>query len=177
MTCERCNRRTASVKFVEIEDGVKRSRWLCESCAAEEGAQAPPEPGATGGGDLPVFLDHHEAADDDVSNDTPCPTCGAVFEDLHGDGLLGCPDCYAHFHDRLVALLRRFHRATTHVGKAPRARGVRAELRLEMAQLRGRLEEAVAGEDFEAAARIRDEIAALGERLQQAAGGEDGEDA
>ncbi|MEE4298178.1 MAG: UvrB/UvrC motif-containing protein [Pseudomonadales bacterium] len=174
MNCERCGRRPASVKYIEIEDGVKRSRWLCEVCAAEEGAQAPPEPSAGGAADLPVFMDAKENDDTDREPDTPCPRCGTVFEDLQGQGLLGCPECYEHFQSQLESLLLRFHRAATHVGKAPRARGVRAELRLEIAQLRARLEEAVGAEDFETAAHLRDEIAALAERLKHATGDDDG---
>lgn len=176
MTCERCGQRTASVRYIEIEEGVKRSRWLCERCATEEGAQAPPE--VAGGGGLPVFLDPQQSAShDDESGDLPCPGCGTAFEDLHGHGLLGCPRCYEHFHDRLAQLLGRFHRATTHLGKSPRARGERAEMRLEIAQLRGRLEVAVAAEDFESAAALRDRLQQLVARLQAVDRADPAEDA
>lgn len=166
MNCERCGRREAAVKYIEVEEGVKRVRWLCEPCAAEEGAQVPD--GADGadafdGLDVPVFLDMEAAGhDDDPADDLPaCPACGTRFSSLQGQGLLGCPACYEHFREPLTQILRRFHRAATHVGKAPRARGARAERRLRVAQLRGRLDAAVTAEDFEAAALLRDEIATL----------------
>ncbi len=163
MDCERCARREATVKYIEVEEGVKRSRWLCEVCAAEEGAHVPAEVDDLSEEDLPVFLaaeavDHDGETDDDL---TACEACGTEFSALQGQGLLGCPVCYEHFRGPLGQVLRRFHRATTHVGKAPRARGPLAERRLRVAQLRGELEAAVATEDFESAARLRDEIAAL----------------
>lgn len=162
MNCERCGRREAAIKFIEIDEGSKRSRWLCEVCASEEGVQPPAESHAAGAADLQVFLDAG-VADPDTSDEAipPCAVCGTDFENLHGQGLLGCPACYEHFRLRLVPLLRRYHRATTHLGKAPTARGPMASRWLEIAQLRSRLEEAVSSEDFETAARLRDQIVAL----------------
>lgn len=163
MNCERCGRREAAVKYIEVEEGVKRVRWLCELCAAEEGAQVPDGPDAFDGLDGPVFLDVEPSGDaaDPVDDLPACPACGTRFSSLQGQGLLGCPACYEHFREPLTQILRRFHRAATHVGKAPRARGAQAERRLRVAQLRSRLDAAVAAEDFEAAAQLRDEIAAI----------------
>jgi len=163
MNCERCGRREAAVKYIEVEDGVKRTRWLCEVCAAEEGAQLPDDAESFDALDVPVFLGAEPSGGHDEPGDElpPCPTCGTRFSSLQGQGLLGCPACYDHFRGGLAQILRRFHRAATHVGKAPRARGARAERRLRVAQLRGQLDAAVTAEDFEAAARLRDEIGAL----------------
>ncbi|MDD5718691.1 MAG: UvrB/UvrC motif-containing protein, partial [Candidatus Krumholzibacteria bacterium] len=65
-------------------------------------------------------------------------------------------------------LLNRYHRTAVHLGKAPRARGPRAALRLELARLRSALEAAIASEDFEDAARLRDLIAEHQTRLAAA---------
>lgn len=163
MNCERCGRREAAVKYIEVEDGVKRTRWLCEVCAAEEGAQVPDQAEPFDALEVPVFLDAEPSGsrDDPADQLPPCPACGTRFSSLQGQGLLGCSACYEHFRAELNQILRRFHRAATHVGKAPRARGARAERRLRVAQLRGQLDAAVTAEDFETAARLRDEIGAL----------------
>ena len=175
MKCERCGRREAAVKYIEVEEGVKRTRWLCEVCAAEEGASEPV--GGSSPADetgLPTFLgaasDPAAAAED--ADLAPCPACGLRLNEFQDSGLLGCPRCYTHFRSHLVPMMRRFHRASTHLGKAPRARGPRAALRLEIGQLRSALEAAVAAEDFEEAARLRDEIS----RRQSALSGSTGAD-
>ncbi len=163
MKCERCGQREAAVKYIEVEEGVKRTRWLCEKCAAEEGAAEPPGgpmPAEQSG--LPAFLDASVDPASTVGRETePCPACGLRLEQFQDSGLLGCPRCYTHFQAHLVPLIRRFHRAGVHLGKAPRARGPRAALRLEIGQLRSALETAVAAEDFEEAARLRDAISRL----------------
>lgn len=173
MKCDRCSQRPAVVKYIEIEEGVKRSRWLCEVCAAEEGAARPakteagPEPFDTS---LQAFLNGGEASVEDQPVVESCPACGVALAQWQETGLLGCPRCYAHFRPYLLPLLNRYHRAASHLGKAPRARGPRAVLRLEIARLRSALEVAVVREDFEEAARLRDEIA---RRQDELAAGEE----
>jgi len=56
-----------------------------------------------------------------------------------------------------------------HVGKAPRTQARQAELRQRAADLRGELERAVRGEDYERAARLRDEIRAVEQEQSDAA--------
>lgn len=161
MKCERCGQRPAAVKYIEIEEGVKRSRWLCEECAAAEGAARPaaePQGSDALAASLQAFLGGAVAPAEDQPAVAACPACGVTIEQLRETGLLGCPRCYTHFRAYLLPLLSRFHRAVTHLGKAPRARGPRASLRLEIGRLRSALEAAVTREDFEEAARLRDEI-------------------
>ncbi len=168
MDCERCGKHEAEARYVEVQDGQKRSRWLCPECAQAEGLHAPaPVAPLEKSGGLNVFLepDTAEPADAPVE---PCPQCGTGIDRLHDLGLLGCPRCYAHFRVQLSPLLRRYHGAAVHLGKAPRARGPQAALRLEIAQVRSALESAVAVEDFEQAAALRDRITALQASLDEA---------
>lgn len=169
MDCERCGNHEAEARYVEVQDGQKRSRWLCPECARAEGLQAPgPVAPLEKGGGLNVFLEP-ETPEPAEPAAAPCPQCGTGIDRLHDLGLLGCPRCYAHFRVQLSPLLRRYHGATVHLGKAPRARGPQAALRLEIAQVRSALESAVAMEDFEQAATLRDRIAALQASLDEAA--------
>jgi protein arginine kinase activator len=168
MTCDRCGQRVAVVNYIDIEAGIKKAQWLCEECAADVGLQLPGhepalELGGTAAG-LHGFLGNSLEGEPDVDDDSPttmalvCPACGYTFEQLKNTGLLGCPECYVVFREHLLPVLRRYHRATTHLGKAPRVRGHRAELRLEIARLRHSLDAAVGREDYEEAARLRDFI-------------------
>jgi protein arginine kinase activator len=167
--CDRCNQREAQIKFIEIEEGVKRTRWLCEVCAAEEGAAPQPAPPASSlTASLQAFLGGAAAAPEDPAAALACPACGVTLEQLRETGLLGCPRCYTHFRSHLLPLLNRYHRTAVHLGKAPRVRGPRAALRLELARLRSALEAAIASEDFEDAARLRDLIAEHQTRLAAA---------
>jgi protein arginine kinase activator len=177
MKCERCGRHEAAVKYIEVEEGVKRSRWLCEDCAAEEGAQAPASDEVVSS-HLQAFLGESETAGDEAPQTAQaCPACGAELSQLHDVGRLGCPHCYQHFREELLPVLRRYHRATVHLGKAPRAHGPRAVLRREIGQLRSALETAVASENYEEAARLRDLIAARQNSLSATQGRPPGEDA
>lgn len=169
MKCERCGQREAQVKYIEVEEGVKRTRWLCAVCAAEEGAAQPKATGDPVDADLPAFLGVVPTPSAAETPPPPCPACGVALDQLQETGLLGCPRCYEHFRVQLLPLLRRYHRAGVHLGKAPRARGPRAALRLEIGQLRSALEAAVAAEDFEEAARLRDLIAQRQAALARAA--------
>lgn len=168
MTCDRCGQRVAVINYIDIEAGIKKAQWLCEECAAEVGLQLPGHeppldlgPPAAG---LNAFLGNTlngtpegEGAPP-TAPDLVCPACGFTYEQLRNTGLLGCAECYVVFREHLLPVLRRYHRATTHLGKAPRVRGPRAELRLEIARLRQSLEAAVGREDYEEAARLRDFI-------------------
>lgn len=168
MMCERCGQREAVVNYIDIEDGVKHTQWLCESCAGDIGLDLPGQDAddlpAASSSELGIFLGDVVGAEADASAEATapvhlvCPACGYSFKQLQESGLLGCPECYPVFREYLLPILRRYHRATTHLGKAPRARGPRAERRLEIARLRNALETAVAAEDYEEAARLRDLI-------------------
>ena len=49
-----------------------------------------------------------------------CPACGIKYMEFRAEGRLGCPHDYEVFRAGLEPLLQRIHRATRHVGKAPR---------------------------------------------------------
>ncbi len=75
--------------------------------------------------------------------------------EFRAQGRLGCPHDYTVFRVGLEPLLQRIHRATRHVGKAPR-RVVPAERHAERVELRRRLQAAIEAEAYEEAARLRD---------------------
>jgi protein arginine kinase activator len=154
MNCQRCQNE-ASVHLTERVKGKRQELHLCTRCARKAGLALP---------DSPPNL----ALDAVVQNlivtnvgelvgelaELACPDCGIKFMEFRAGGRLGCPQDYRIFGRGLLPLVQRVHGATRHVGKAARQRpGAIQRLRL-----RSQLREAIAREEYEAAARIRDEL-------------------
>lgn len=153
--------REATVHEVTIKGGKKVEKHLCELCAREHGisvqTHAPISELLTkfvmsqaGGG---------QEQQGEKSRATACPACGCTWARFRQHGLLGCDRCYEVFEEGLSPLIERAHQgATHHVGKAPRRAGEGLALQNRMAALRRELQEAVACEQYERAARLRDEL-------------------
>jgi len=111
-----------------------------------------------------------------------CEQCGMRFEDFRNGGNLGCGHCYETFKERLDGVLKRLHGGNRHKGRLPEI-GMEEELLEEpktldedevvemeennekvacqetnIAELKGKIKEAVANEEYEEAARLRDII-------------------
>ena len=95
-----------------------------------------------------------------------CAGCGTTWDRIRHDGRAGCAACYAAFREQLTGVMARVQRGEIHVGKTPRAIEKR---RLQLEQLRqrrdnqllvlqSRLQNAVAAEKYEEAAKLRDKI-------------------
>jgi len=155
--CDKCGR-DATVQITEIEDGQKIEKHLCEECAASEGitikAQVPLKKLLEG-----MML---QSAAEKEYEGLVCGVCGISFAEFRQQQLLGCPNDYKAFEEVLVPLLERAQEgASRHTGRAPADAAV-GELRQdELLRLRGRLKEAIAGEDYERAAALRDRIREL----------------
>lgn len=97
-----------------------------------------------------------------------CPNCLTTWDTIKRDGRVGCSACYAAFHEAIGEVMGKVQRGESHLGKIPRAaqkRGrrvknlqTRRENQLQL--LRNRLQEAVAAEKYEEAAKLRDKIKA-----------------
>jgi len=139
----------------EIHDAQKVEKHLCEHCASSEGI--------TIKANVPIsqLLEDFilQTATGEAASDLSCEVCGLTYTEFREKGVLGCPNDYDAFGERLEALLGQAQQgATGHVGKVPRHSGgdqkrINAVLRLR-AQLRG----SIAAEDYERAAALRDEI-------------------
>ena len=90
-----------------------------------------------------------------------CPDCSSTFARIRQSGRVGCPTCYSVFSDELAPTLHTVHGTTAHTGAVParhRAKRAKAE---KLKQLKRQMQEAIAKENFEAAASLRDEIKEL----------------
>lgn len=163
MLCQRCEKKTATVHLTRFKDGHKEELYLCSDCAGDEEVEFPFAPFSLagligellGGGARPAVPD------------LQCRGCGLCFREFSRKGLLGCPRCYDDFSGQLDPLLRRMHGSVRHVGKQPLRRAGAIGIRRKLEELRHLLQEAVAHEEYEKAARLRDQIRELERKKEQ----------
>ncbi len=160
MKCDKCDK-TATVHLIEIVEGQKIEKHLCEAHAAEEGV-AVKVTNAPINELLEKFVLKHSGASGAETREAECETCGLTYGEFRKRGLLGCPACYEAFEPQLEALLKRAHEgAGRHLGKVPRYAGADEIRQQRLLQLRRQLDQAVASEAYETAARLRDEVRQL----------------
>lgn len=155
MKCQ-CCANAATVHMTDIVDGHKKELHLCKSCAEQQQLLQEQEL------NLPAILQaligqHVGQLTDELARLT-CPACGIKYMEFRAEGRLGCPHDYEVFRAGLEPLLQRIHRAGRHTGKSPRHGGQHAAVQAEIIELRRRLQEAVAREAYEEAARLRDQL-------------------
>lgn len=172
MVCEVCNKRRASIHYLEKVNDHVQEIHLCEDCAREKGGPSKPQFQIA---DLLAGLADIEIPVS-VKRGAPkaCEGCGLTYEDFRKTGRMGCGRCYETFRESLAPLLKRIHGNSSHSGKQPPGVvGARVEGRGrgELAELRAKLDRAVQNEEYEEAARIRDRIKGLekkpGQRKRQ----------
>jgi protein arginine kinase activator len=97
----------------------------------------------------------------DVGPALQCPVCGVTIEEFRQVGRLGCPHDYEVFRDELRPLLESVHGALRHLGKVPRRLPADTRRQTELIKLRQEMQQAIAVEDYERAAKLRDRIDTL----------------
>ena len=157
--CDKCDR-PATHHSVEIIQGEKIEKHLCDIHAAEEGMTVVKAVHTPINELLTNFVKMHSGQSTETADQLACEQCGMTFAKFRESSLLGCPHCYKAFERQLDALLERAHEGGTHhIGKVPRRAGAGDHRQNQLLRMRKRLEEAVATEDYEMAARLRDDIA------------------
>lgn len=160
--CERCKKAQATFHLTNIDpSGGKSERHLCDGCAAEEGLLQSPKVAVDLNSFLESFIAGSKGTAAEVSN-LVCEECGISYVEFRNQGLLGCPHDYEVFKELLGRLVERTHGgATNHVGKTPKSLGLTHKPPQDLRRLKHQLDEAIAGEDYERAAKLRDRIRAL----------------
>lgn len=154
-SCDHCDQ-PAVVHETVIKGGVASEVHLCEAHAAELGYGPG---GATGGVPVAALLTAFVAAPASAAAVRGCPGCGTTLGQIRQSGTLGCPECYATFEKALSPIVQRAQAgAVGHVGRVPSGASAREAQVALRAKLVRELEEAVASEQYERAARIRDRI-------------------
>lgn len=171
MMCERCGQRLANVFVTEIINNNKRTMRLCEQCAREIQLESY---GFMPQLNLPAFF--ASLLDNEFGAPAPstqlagkvnkCENCGLTEKQFLKNGLLGCGECYKHFHARLEPVLRRVHGTTQHKGKIPGTNNSKLKKIKEIENLKTKLQEVIQKEEFEQAAQLRDNIKELERQLE-----------
>lgn len=159
MKCQYCDK-PATFHITELtQPGGPQVLHLCEQHAKNVLQNQNPSPMATVAGALAKQLQLGQTKEELRELDQKeCPICGITFFEFRNSGRLGCPLDYTHFESDLTPLLVNIHDSLEHVGKRPRRAAATADSQGELIQLRKKMEQAVAREDYEIASQLRDQI-------------------
>lgn len=157
MMCEKCGKNPATTHLKTVLNGVVHENHLCSYCAANEGY------GNIGTLSLTNML--ASMFGESVSRGKPiskrCECCGASFSDIAQSGRVGCSECYTTFRNELIPSLNRLHGKAIHIGNTPSSEKAEETAEEKIKNLKNKLSEAIAAEEFENAAKLRDEIRKL----------------
>ena len=156
MRCDLCDK-PAVVHETMIRNGQKREVHLCAEHAAKQGY------GTVAHQPLNQLLSNIAGSGTPKqATSLTCPSCGLTLAAFRQSGLLGCASCYETFAKQLETLVARAHAgATHHVGRGTNDQSGSIEREQLRSKLVRELEEAVAAEQYERAARLRDRIHGL----------------
>ncbi len=160
MLCQNCKRNDARVHVKRIINGESAEINLCSSCAAALGVADT----FTGAGSLGDMLGSFFTPSDTVSVSNRvlrCETCGFSFEDIARTGRPGCPECYRVFSRKLAPTIVKLHGRAVYRGKQPSGEKTESKPAQRAEELKKKLDEAIAQENYELAAVLRDEIRAI----------------
>ena len=161
MLCEKCQKNPATVHMQHFMHGVKKEMHLCQECSFKL--------------EMPISLENifqgfMEQFNSTYFGQTPteskakqctmatCTSCLLTYEEFKKGMKLGCDTCYKTFKGSIEALLKNVQGSTRHSGKYPQRTGAGILQQRQANQLRVHLQQAIAEENFEEAARLRDEI-------------------
>jgi len=171
MLCEECGIRPANVHITKIVNNKKTELNLCEKCASQyqQTFGSYFEPNFSLNKFLANLLNYDKSFEQSahsLQTLKKCPQCGQLYSQFVQSGKLGCEKCYETFGEYLEPLLKRIHGSQIHKGKYPKRTGGLIKLKRELERLKIQLNELVAKEEFEKAAKVRDQIRMLEKNLE-----------
>ena len=177
MLCDECGKNPAVFSVTIASGGGVSNRHLCAECMKKMESSLTQ-------GNIHSFLSSIMSMLSPTqaeNNELKCSHCGLSYSDFERSGKLGCAGCYESFQEKLKPMLQRIHGSSQHVGRTPACAAETQTdpepekveqmptqqelLQQRMDELKQKMDEAVAVENFEAAAQYRDEMRAL---LQEA---------
>lgn len=162
MLCEECGKNPATVSITVATGNGMNTRHLCPECMKKMEQ-------SLASGDIQSFLSSiMSVLTKEKKEETPsiiCSGCGLSYAEFEHSGRLGCAQCYRDFSAQLKPALQKIHGRTQHAGRVPKAfvPDPQDELNARILKLRQLMDEAVAEENFEDAAKYRDELRSLTE--------------
>ncbi len=163
MQCQICNKNEATIHLTEISDGVRNETHICEQCAIEQGIAVKSQmPINELLNNLLISQPSEEEIFSPLEKEVSCPHCGFTLERFRKEAVLGCPADYEVFEQFLLPLIEKAQNGKTiHCGKVPSKVGVELKSKIDLSITKKQLDEAVAAEDYELAAKLRDKIKQL----------------
>lgn len=158
MLCQICNKNQATVHYTKIINGNIEELHLCDECAVNNKEF-----------DFDSTFSFHKLLSglmDNIQEGTShkekktinCPFCGMDYVKFRQTGKFGCAQCYVTFKSNINPLLKSIHGHDRHIGKVPIRANTQVAKQKKIQKLREQLNELVAKEEFEKAAKVRDRI-------------------
>ena len=171
MLCEECGKNEATVSITLKTGKGQNTRHLCRDCMKKMES-------SLSKGDIQGFLSsilsvlNTKETPKESPSSAVCSCCGLSYSEFEHTGRLGCAQCYREFSEQLRPLLQRVHGRAQHAGRKPNAYVPDAMemLDAQILELRQKMDEAVAVENFEDAAKYRDELRTLTESREAVKG-------
>ena len=162
MLCERCHKKEATVHTVQVINGEKTEHYYCDSCAKETGFENPISFDDIFKGFLNFDSPSYgEKTSTYMPYGIKCPSCSMSYDDFRRTGKFGCSSCFDAFEPYISSTLKSIHGGDSHKGKVPKRNGGNLLKKHELEDLKRKLVDAIAKEEFESAAVLRDKIKAL----------------
>lgn len=169
MLCNKCKKNEATYYMEQNINGKVTKIALCHECAKEyNGFSFNPfgEFNLLGG-----LFNTQPTQRPQTTEKKRCTLCASSFDEIVKNGRVGCAKCYEVFKDELEPTIRRIHGNVKHAGRCPMGHApkddgkketvIKNETANEISDLRNKLNEAVAREDYETAAKLRDQIRSM----------------
>ncbi len=154
--CEICKKAAATVHLTDIKNNVTKELHMCEECATEKGISINKS--------IPLeslFADTKKKKANEKHAKIICEHCGMSWSEFRENGRLGCAHDYRVFRKGLEPLLNEVHASRgQHTGKSPENTPENRILK-EIQEIKRKLREAVAREDYEVAAELRDQLSSM----------------
>lgn len=163
MLCEKCHKREATVHTVQVINGEKTEHYYCEHCANEGSYESP----ISFQDIFQNLLNYGTSSKPDEysshykSGGLKCPVCGMTYDQFRRSGKFGCASCFDAFEPYIAGSLKSIHGDNEHKGKVPKRNGGPMLKKHELEELKRKLVDAIAKEEYEQAAILRDRIKSL----------------
>ncbi|WP_055071725.1 UvrB/UvrC motif-containing protein [Clostridium massiliamazoniense] len=156
MICEICKKNKAVVHFINIVNGKKKHKMLCEECALKINnisVEEEVKEELNFNKILNGLLDYMDNYKEDEKSELFCKKCGRTYKDFKESGICGCSECYKVFSQKYD-----FLEGKEHIGKVPRGKREEIKNKRSIDNLRIELKELIKNEEFEKAATVRDKL-------------------
>lgn len=166
-----CRKKGSSGHYIQIAFGKKFvDLYVCEDCIKKLLDISGVDQGSLSQFSfdnlLKIFFTGKEFT---IDNSKKCNICGCSFEDFQKSGILGCPECYEVFKEKIDPIIINYQGSNKHIGKSSKYKESiffkqgyeKKEIEYNTdnkIQLKIELQKAIDEERYEDAAIIRDRI-------------------